>query len=340
MYVPEEVLFSQREYVAPTVYTDTAHFVSTWNYYSSLQQATEKWAYLNGHGGTNYTPAGFISFPNDQKAHTMGFNCDFYILKDGTWQLTSYKYLKSLNPSVLVALPIIYRFIRPDGAGIFYAIFNWLYFGLSATSVKSMDPDKLAELDAFYREVQLMKFRYNALVGFLNALGKKQLNAIEQQTFNEGMLLLSSMNNQIAAISGIELEYSQNGAIGNPIILIIIIIVILSAATAWTISTIAKEREKTKRINDSYELSQWIASKKQEIAQQVGAGTISQANANDINKTLDAAAQTANTVATNAAKDSPGLFGDIASIVKWGVVGIVAVMLLKNFKGNNNAVQK
>lgn len=337
MYIPEDVLFSERAYVAPTVFSDPGRYVSTWNYYSTLNQAIEKWNYLNNNGGTNYQPAGAVSFPNDNKPHTLGFNCDFYILKDGTWQLTSYSYLKGLSSATLINQPVIFRFIRTDGAGIYYAIFNNLYFGLSATKLKEFDPDKIAALDTFYREVQLMKYRYNALVGFLNDLGKKQLNTVEQQVFNEGLLLLNSMNQQIATINGIELAYTETGAIGNPVILIILIIVILSAATAWTISTIQAEREKTKRINDSFELNKWISNKKNDIASQVASGAISQGNADSIYKTLDDAAKAANTVANNAAKPD-SLFGNISSIVKWGVVGIIAVMLLKNFKGNKNAV--
>lgn len=338
MYIPEDILFSERSYVAPTVFSEPGRYVSSWNYYSSLQQVIEKWKYLNKAGGTNYPPVGAVSFANDQKPHTFGFNCDFYLLKDGEFQLTSYGYLKTLSYSQLYATPIVFRFIRTDGAGIYYAIFNALYFGMSATAIRDVDPDRIAALDAFYREVQLMKYRYNSLVGFLNSLGKKTLNQYEQQAFNEGLLLLNTMNQQIATIKGIELQYSDTGAIGNPVILIILIVVILSAATAWTISSIQSEKEKTKRINDSFELTKWIATKKQEIAMQVASGAISQSSADDINKTLDEAAKAANTVANNAAKPTGGILSDITTIVKWGVVGLILVNALKLIKPKANAV--
>jgi hypothetical protein len=334
MVVPDNVLFSERDYLAPTVFTEPTRFVTNWNYYSTLDQAIQKHYYLTGQGGKNYSPAGVVYFTNNGKPQTFGINCDFYILKNGEWQLTSYKYLKTISG---VWPPVVFRFLSPDGAGIYYSILNVYYFGLSATSIKSVPAAKLEALDSFYREIQITKYRYNALVGFLNTLGKKQLNIVEQQVFNEGMLLLNSMNQQIATVRGIEVGYTQTGAMGNPVILLIALIIILSAATAWTISNVVSEKEKTKRINDAYELNKWIALKKQEIAQQVTAGTISQQTANGINNTLDDAAGTANAIAANAAKNGKGVFGEIGDIVKWGVVGLVAITLLRNSKSNAKA---
>lgn len=334
MYLPDNILFSSRDYLAPTVYSEPSRYVSNWNYYSTLDQAIEKFYYLKGQGGKNYPPAGYKAFSNNGKAQTFGINCDFYVLKDGEWQLTSYKYLKTISG---VWPPIIFRFLSPDGAGIYYAILDIYYFGLSATSIKSVTADKLAALDSFYREVQTLKFKYNSLVGFLNTLAKRQLNTVEQQIFNEGMLLLNSMNQQMATIRGVEISYTQTGAIGLPIILIIALIIILSSAAAWTISTITTEKEKTKRINDSYDLSKWIATKKQEVGMQVEQGQISQSTANGINKTLDDANATAQAIAANAAKNNKGVFGEIGDIVKWGVVGLIAYTFIKNSKSNATA---
>lgn len=338
MYIPEDTLFSSRDYVAPTVYTVPTRYVTTWNYYSSLAQAIEKYKYLHKLGGYEVTPAGWTDFPNTGKAITFGINCDFYILKDNEFQLSSYKYLRSIGISNFP--PIIFRFLTPSGAGPFYAIFDPYYFGLSAQSIKSVPADKLAELDAFYRAVDLLKFRYNTLVGFLNVLGKKQLNSVEQQIFNEGILILNSFNQQIATIKGLEIAYTQTGAIGLPIILIIAIIAILATATAWTVSTIVTEKQKTQRIADSYDMNKWIAGKKQDVAGLVEQGQISQTAANSINKTLDDAAGVANSVAEKAAKNGKGLFDNLSSIAKWlalGAIGYGAIQLANNRKSAPNA---
>lgn len=337
MWKPDDKLFSDRDYVAPTVFTEPSRYITTWNYYSSLKSAVDKYKYLRGLGGANVAQSGWMDFPNNQKPVTFGINCDFYILKDGQFQLTSYKYLKGLPPSGL--RDIIFRFLLPTGAGPFYAIFDPYYFGLSAQSIASVPPEKLAQLDEFYRAVDLMKFRYNALVGFLNTLGKKQLNSVEQQIFNEGVLILNSFNQQMATIKGLEVSYTQTGAIGLPIILIIAVIAILATATAWTVTTIATEKQKTKQIADSYDMNKWIAGKKQEVAAMVEQGSISKSAADSINRTLDDAAGVANSIAKKAAEKNKGLFGDIASIVKWGAIGVIGYSIAKAYKPNGNAAK-
>ncbi len=328
MVQPDIRLFTERDYVAPTVYTLPTRYISTWNYYSSLAAAVNKYKYLHKLGGYDVTPVGWTDFANNQKAITFGINCDFYVLKDDQFQLSSYKYLKYLGPDNLP--PVIFRFLLPSGAGPFYAILDPYYFGLSAQSIASVSADKLAALDDLYRAVDVLKFRYNALVGFLNDMGKRQLNSVEQQIFNEGMLILNSFNQQIATIKGIEVSYSQTGAIGLPIILIIIVIAILATATAWTIATIVTEKEKTKQIADSYDMNRWIVDKKKEIAGMVEGGSISQTSANSIYKTLDGAAAVANSVAQKAAENTKGLLDNISDIVKWGVLGVVGWALISH----------
>lgn len=336
MVVPDDILFSQRDYVAPTVYSDHRIYVSNLRYYSTLDAAINRYKFLNNQGGYDVPPAGVFEFPNDGKDHTVGINCDFYILKDNSWQLTSYKYLKTLG-SPYSFPPMIFRFLLPTGTGPYYMIFDKYYLAVSALSIKSVPPEKIAELDEFYRAVQLMKYRYNALVGLLNTMSKRQLNSIEQQIFNEGILILNSFNQQIATIKGLELSYSQTGAVGLPILLIIVVIAILATATAWTVSTIVAEKEKTKQIAESYDMTKWIATKKVEIEGLVTSGTISRTTANSIFKNLDDAQGIANKVANNAATDSKGIFDNLASIAMWGAIGFVGYSFFNSRKSSSNA---
>lgn len=326
--------FSSQGYVAPTVYLRADKYVSNFNYYSSLAGATNKYLYLHNQGGANTSPSGMKSFVNNQTAQTFGINCDFYVLQAGTWQLASYSWIKS---NIASLPPCVFRFSTTDGSGPYYAILDTFYFGIAAISVGQLDPAKLAELDAFWREVQLMKYRYNSFVGFLNTLAKRELNVVEQKVFNEGMLMLNNLGNEMKAIRGITISYNSSGTVGNPVLLLIAIIAVLSAATAWTISTIISEKERTKRINDAYDLNKWVVDKKTQIAQQVAAGQISQQSADGINNTLDATAAVANKVAADASKTTGGTLSSIANILKWGVVGYLAYLLIpKKATSNGN----
>lgn len=338
MGIPDNIVApSEQGYIAPTVYLAAGRYVSNWNYYGTFEQAVAKWKFLNNLGGSNVTGKGIISFANNGTAQTMGINVDFYVYLLGKWYLIPYKTVKSFNPNDNV--PIIFRFYTTAGNGPYYAILNQFYFGIAATIVKDADPEKVAALDGFYREVQLLKYRYNALVGFMNDLGKRNLSAYEQQIFNEGMLLLNSMNQQIGTIRNIEITYGEGGRIGAtigilPLLAIIAIIAILAAATAWAVSAIITEQEKTKRINDAFELNKWVSDKKLQVSQQVQAGTISQQNANSVLSTLDAAAAAGNAVAKSSSKDK-SVFGDIGEIVKFGVLGLLGYMLLTQMKKSN-----
>lgn len=309
--------FSTQGYVAPTVFLKADKYLSNYNYYGSLQGAIDKYNYLhNLPGGKNTTPVGIRSFINNQTAQTFGINCDFYTLQGSTWELTSYSWLKSKS----VWPPMVFRFISVTGSGTYYSIFDPYYFSISAIAVSTLDPNKLRELDLFWREVQIMKYRYNSFVGFLNVLSQKELNSIEQRTFNEGLLILQSLSNEMQQIRGVSIQY-QNGKVGLPVLVLIALVVVLSVATAWTINSIATEREKTKRINDSYDLQKWVVNKKLEIAQQVNSGQISQASADSINATLDNAAQLAEGIAKDAAKPKTNSLDSVVNILKWGVIG-------------------
>jgi hypothetical protein len=333
--VMDDGSYSERDYLAPTVYKKKGLTITGgWNYYTTFQQAQQKWMYLNNiPGGANVAPAGSVSFDTSE-AQTMGINVDFYyyIFAYQKFVPTTYKFLRG----VTYKPPVIFRFYTREGLGPYYAIFDWNSLAMSATAISSVEPAKLAALDDLYRETALLKYRYNNLAGFLNGLAVKQLTAKEQQIYNEGVLRLQNMQGQILSLPGIELQFTDKGTLGLPILLIIAVIIILAAATAYTITTIVQMKERTKQINDSYNLSQWVANKKQEIAQQVQSGAISQEEASSIYKTLDEATSTANKVANNASKaGSGGLLSDITNVIKWAVGGYViyeGIQLIKKPK--------
>lgn len=318
--------FSTQGYVAPTVFLKADKYLSNYNYYGTLQAAIDKYLYLANKGGRNSPPVGIKTFINNNTAQTLGINCDFYAYVDNVWQLVSYSWLKTRS----VFPPVVFRFMATDGGGTYYAIFDGYYFGLSAISITNVDPAKLTELDLFWREVQVMKYRYNSFVGFLNTLSQKELNSIEQRVFNEGLLLLNNLSNQMQQVRGITIIYDSSGKVGLPVMVLIALVVVLSVAAAWTVNSIAAERERTRRINDSYDLNKWIIEKKQEIGMQVSSGQISQQSANDILVSLDQAANVANKIATDAAKPKTGLFGDIANVLKWAAIGYIGFMVVKS----------
>ncbi len=333
-----EPVYSERDYLAPTVFKKSGIVLTaSWNYYNTLGDAINKYWYLNHKGTANPSPVGYITFTPDTAPQTAGINVDFYIFLDNKWQLTNYKYLRSL----LSYPPMVFRMYTRDGNGPYYAIFDPKTFGISATSIESVSSEKLAALDGLYRETQLMKYRYNSLAGFLNTLAQKPLTAKEQQIFNEGVLKLQNFANQMTTIKGVEISFTANGAVLNgysaiglvPFV-IIAIVAILAAATAWTITEILNQQQRTKQINDANELNKWVAQKKQEIAAQVNSGALTQPQAQAIYNTLDDATASANKIATNASQNT-GLFGELTGLVKWGLLGYVVIMgfgLLKNKK--------
>lgn len=332
--MPTPIFSTPDDYVAPTVYLLAAKTaIGKYNYYKSMGDAAQKCLYLNNGTGANSTPLGQVTFINNGQAQTMGINVDFFVFNSGAWVPRTYAQLRGTSLSGM----IIFSFYSTQGGGPYWAIFDNRYFGISATTVRGSDPQKALALDNFYRSVQLMKYRYNYLAGFLNQLSQRQLNPAEQQIYNSGLLLMQNLTNQMRSINGITISYTDKGTIGNPVILIIAIIAIVAGATGWTIYAIQMEQEKTQRINDAYDLNKWVADKKVAIAQQVNQGVISQQQANDAIQTLDNASSVANKIALNASKNSEGGFlGDTASIIKWGVIGFLG---FKAFEAFNNKKQ-
>jgi hypothetical protein len=305
--------YSSTGYVAPTVFLLKGGSVPGWRYYSSLTQAAA--AYIDP---DPVTAAGSVYFMANDQPQTFGINVDFYVLVNGKWTFVDYSYMKD-HPTA----DGIIRMFTPQGDGAFYAVLNRKFFGLSATVVSNYEPAKIAALDTFYREVALLKYRYNALVGFLNSMANRTLTPAEQQIYNSGLLRLQILSNQLNTIDGLDVQYSAAGAVIGvlPIILIIAIIAILAGAASWTITTIQAETEKTKRINDSFELLQFVADQKRQVAEKVAAGSLTQAQANEIYKTLDSAAAAGTKVAETSSQGGKSFFEDLTSLVKWGLLG-------------------
>lgn len=333
MTLTENKDFTARGYIAPTVFLRGDKYLSNYNYYNSMDAVVSKLSFLKGWGGTNVPPAGMVSFENNQQPQTFGINVDFFVLIGSRWEYAEYGFVKSaINGSGFP--PCVFRFFTPQGTGPYFAILDKFYFGIAALAVSDADPAKVAALDAFYREVQILKYRYNSFVGFLNALAKRPLNQIEQQVYNEGLILLNTYSNQLGTLRGVEIQFDNSGRVGLPVIAIIAIIAVISGAAAWTISSITQETERTKRINDSYELQKWVAQKKIDVGVLVQNGSISQQTAAQVNQVLDQAAGQAVKVADQAAKQKTSL-GSIADIAKWGVIGYIGFLIASQLTKRN-----
>jgi hypothetical protein len=323
MPILDDGLYSVRGYIAPTVFKKSGIQINAGvNYYSDLLYAVSKYYFLTNQGGENIDPSGQVMFEPNTNPQTLGINVDFYTIANNAWQWSSYDYIKGL----FTWPPMVFRFYSTAGDGPFYAIFDPAYMQISATAVDTVTADQLAALDGLYREKELLKYRYNSVAGFLNSLAQKILTPTEQQIYNEGNLRLQAMSNQMGGLQGIEFTYTSTGAVIGviPVLLILGIVAILAVVASWTIQQVVDLQQKTKQINDSYELNEWVATKKEEIAQQVQAGKISQADADSINKNLDSAANSANIIATKAAEKSSSLLGSLGTILQWGVIGYVA----------------
>src|SRR5690606_31939567 len=115
-----------------------------------------------------------------------------------------------------------------------------------------------------------------------------------------------------------------------PILLLIAGIALFSTAAAWSVTTILSEAEKTKRINDAYDLQKWVAEKKTDISAMVVRGELSQSDAAALNRSLDTTASGASTIAANSAKQNKGFFAGLNSTLSLILLGGVGYYFLKN----------
>ncbi len=305
---------STRAYLAPTVYHYANNAQPNWMYFTSLATAIKQWQYvMNMPGATAQKPAGNISFTT--AATTLGINVDFYFnLPVAGWVNVPYSILRQVYSKKVV---IPFRFYKTDGSGPYYSVLDNSVLGISATTLASVTQSKIQALDDFHRQVQLLKAKYNTLALYLNNLSKKPLNAVQQQSFNEGILLLQNLKSEMTGIQGIEFSYSANGQINGvgfiPIIYIVLA-VLLAGTAAWTIDRLYTESQKTARINSSYDMQQWISGQKIKIAAAVKAGTISSSDANGMYADLDNSAKAAQDIATAASANTPGILDKVQDI--------------------------
>lgn len=320
-----EKSFSSRGYVAPTVYRYAGGTNARWPYWNSFDEVVASLPFFLGiPGATLKQPASNVIFANDTKAQTLGINCDFYYkLPTIGWVNVPYPVLKSIYQQNLV---IPFRFFKTDGSGPFYSVLINTKLGISATVVNTSDPAKVRALDEFHRQVQLLRGQYNALATYLNTLAKRQLNPVEQQSFNEGLLLYQRMQADVKSIPGVQFLYASNGTISGigvvPVVLYIVLAIITSIAAAWTIERVATERQKTARINSAYNIQKWLSDQAVKVAEAKSAGKISSEDANRIFSDLQTASQAAQGNAKEASSNA-GFFDKLENLALLGIAALV-----------------
>lgn len=320
-------------YVAPTFYrtTTNANFAGI-NCYKDMATAFKQLAYLyNMPGYAKQTPVTTYRPPGTAPA-TLGINVDFFILwGNGGFINVPYLWVKEqINKPVFQC---VVRFTLPNGGStVYYGIFDNRYQGISATKVANVAPEKLAELDAFHREVQLLKYRYNALAIFISDLAAQPFNPTRQQSINRANILLTNMANDIRQIKGITLTFSngQVQGIGLAPLVIIAIIALLGATAAWTITAIATEKQKTKRINDAYDVQKFIAT---ENARIMADPSLTQQQKDALIATNNKTAAAAQKIADDANKPTPGIFDKLQNLAMIGAAFFLGALILKR---NNN----
>lgn len=317
--------FKQKGYVAPTVFLQKGKIVSGWNYYNSLNDAFEKVKFMLHYGGTDVKPAGSVSFKKDGTAQTLGINVDFYFAANAMTPVNlgylAAKYAMQQAPANYYFG--IFRFFKTDGTGPYYSILDPRYLGITATLVSSYDADKIAALDRFHREAQLLKTKYNTLAAYLNALATKQLTPVQQQVFNEGVLKLTALRSEMETIEGLEYYKQKDGQIGIAFAIPLIAWLIIGAvAISWSVSKILTEYNKTARLNASYDVQKWVQEQKVKIAKEVTAGTLTKEQAAQLNNELNQVNNNAAANAAAAAKNSESFMGELGNIVKWAAIGL------------------
>ena len=321
---------ARRQYfVAPTVFRN-GNTPTTYNYYRTWDKAVARYKELVN-GSAQVTRAdGSYTFPGSGP-QTLAINVDFYVPLAGKFYPILYEGMKTNYSEIK---NFIARGYLPNGAGPFYFIPNNSQFAISATGIQTT-PDKIAELDAWYREMARLKYTYNALAAFLNEMSRRQLSPAEQQIFNEGILRLQNLGAAMRSIKGAEFIYNESGRVGIAPILLLAIVAITAGAVAWTVTEIATEREKTRRINESYEITRWLTAKKAEVAAMAEAGQISQEDKRRIFAGIDASLGAAQDVARQTAKPDQGIFDNLANIVKWGVLGLLGYSIIQTIGKKN-----
>lgn len=326
-------------YVAPTFYRYASASSTSWAYYATLDEAKKQYEFLlKKQGSVAQKAVGYLSFTANATAQTGGVSVDyFYPFPFYGWVQVPYAALREYwanRPDLLV----VARFTKTNGSGPYYTVLVSGTMGIAATVIQNISADKLAAYDLFYKELSILKAKYNALVDHLNSLAAMPFNPVVQQSFNEGMLLLNRMQNDMRKIKGVDFTYTQLGqlnGVGALPLVAWVVFAIIATTISWSLKEILTEKERTKQVNAGYDMQKYAQDQRFKIAQAVQAGTISKEDA----AKLDAAAQQA---AVNAAdanktvlerKDTLQSLGDIAKYAMWLGLGFLAVKALN--KQNN-----
>jgi hypothetical protein len=327
---------SKRGYVAPTVFKVSGPTIGGYNYYKTVKDAFEKLRWMcNVPGAKNVTPAGSVPLSNPA-ATTVGINVDFYVgLSVNDYSPAHYLFARAAMQNLGSKFYFVFRFYKTDGSGPYYAIFDPTIFGMSATALDNVNTKNLAELDEFYRSVSLLKHQHNTMVEFVNEQVKLPFSPARQMTINEGQMSISNMRAQISSIKGLEVQYMSGGGIGVIMLAPLVWWAIAAVVATWSITAIVTEVQKTKRITASFDFQKWAAEHKLRLAQEAQAGNISQADAAALSQQADQASKNAGNVAANTAA-SNSMFGDIASIAKWGIVAVIGIKVLNTFSSSKS----
>ena len=320
------LIYSARNYVAPTFFKKAGSSIPRWNYYSTFQRALNAYNYLTGRSSQDEpNAAGSINFTISGN-ETAGINCDFYVLYQGAWYPAAYKFFRTMNVSTCIV-----RFYTKSGSGPYYAVYDARFFGASATVTYIQGQEQQQALDELYREMALLKYRYNGLVSFINLL---ETRGGSPGILQQARTMQAQMSAQISTIQGVQIFYNKNGMIGLVPLLLIGAIVILAGATAWTVSKIITEKEKTKRINDAFDVARWVDQKMIEVSADPN---LSSSEKNKMLNELNETKKAALSIANKSTKSDKGLFDNLADIVKWGVVGLIVYKGLDLAKSKQTA---
>lgn len=323
-------LYSERAYVAPTVFRLAGSTTQTyWPYYKSLADAIAQMKYAAGKTKTPVAHAGTISFTKEAKAQTLGINVDFYypIPVVGITSIP-YAYLRDNIAKGPALVP--FRFYKTDGSGPFYSVLDNSRLGISATVISNVSEEKVAALDAYHRELQLLKTKYNTLALYLTTLSKKQLKPAQQQSFNEGSLLLQRMSTELGKIKGIDITYTSSGQIGEPITLLTILLIsIIAGAVAWTVVAITAEVAKVKKLNASYDMQKWISDQQLKLAAAKKNGQITQGDYDTMIKTLEDSNNTASKAVNDVTTNKGGMLDKVQNILLLALGGYAVIQLVK-----------
>lgn len=326
--------WTKRAYVAPSVYRlPSENTTKGWYYWNTLEEAMRFYRFLlNEKGTTLPKPAGQVSFTTAATAQTMGINVDFFFSLPVVGSIVlPYAWVKQkMAQPGNVVLP--FRFYKKDGSGPYYSVFSSTHMGMAATSINNIATDKVAALDEYHRQLQLLKAKHNTLALYLKDLSTKQLKPVQQQSFNEGLLLLNGMREEMRKLRGVDVTYLQNGSIAAiPVLLLILIISVVAAAAAWTVTQITSEAAKVAKLNASYNTIKWVSDQQLKISQALKSGQINQAEYNDMMKTLQAASDTANKAVVDVTKDSdkPGLLDKLQNLLLIGLGGYALIQFTK-----------